>query len=101
MSKAPSQQSLADVLCVIEGIAMNGMPVPLYQRVASSETGWWLDLGDASGDAVRVSAEGWRISLPPVRFRRTVLTSALPRPVPGGHLDELWSLLNVSERDRP
>jgi len=34
-------------------------------------------------------------------FRRTALTGALPEPVRGRTLDDLWSLLNVGEAHRP
>lgn len=99
--KAAPQQALADALLVIEGMAREAEPEPLAQRVAATPGGWWIDLGDSSGDAIRVNGAGWTITAPPVKFRRTVLTAALPRPVAGGDLGELWALLNVAEPDRP
>jgi phage/plasmid primase-like uncharacterized protein len=99
--KAAPQQALADALLVIEGIAQEAEEVDLHLRVGSAESDIWLDLGDSTGRAVRISAEGWRIeSAPPMLFKRTVLNGPLPEPVSGGDLKDLWSLLNVAEPDR-
>ena len=45
----------------------------------------------------------WQVrdSTPGVWFRRTRLTGALPVPVAGGDLGELWQMLNITEADRP
>lgn len=99
--KAAPQQALADALLVVEGLASEAEPVDLAQRVAQTEESWWIDLGDTTGDAIRIGSNGWTVTAPCVRFRRTILTAALPRPVPGGDLDELWRLLNVAGPDRP
>lgn len=62
---------------------------------------WWIDLGDAEGRAVRITAKGWEIvQSPPVRFTRPGTTRPLPVPERGGSLDELWEFLNVEESDR-
>lgn len=99
--KAAPQQALADALLVLEGMAGDADPEVLAQRVANHGGARWLDLGDATGAAVRIDHAGWAVTLPPVRFRRTVLTAALPQPAAGGDLEELWALLNVSKVDRP
>ncbi len=99
--KAVPQQALADALLVVEGMASDADPEPLAQRVAESSDGWWIDLGDQSGDAIRIDATGWTIRRASVRFRRTVLTGPLPIPERGSDLTELWALLNVAEADRP
>ena len=86
---------------MIEGIAGDAEPEPLAQRVADAAGAWWIDLGDNTGDALRIAGNGWSIAAPPVKFRRSVLTAALPRPVAGGQMADLWELLNVAEADRP
>ncbi len=54
----------------------------------------YIDLGDASGRAVRVSAEGWSIvAEPPVRFRRAAGMKPYPEPVAGGEIADLKRLL--------
>jgi phage/plasmid primase-like uncharacterized protein len=100
--RAAPQQALADALLVIEGTAQEAEEVVLHLRVASAENELWLDLGDKSGRAVRITADGWRLeSCAPMLFKRTILNGPLPEPISGGDLDELWSLLNVTDLDRP
>lgn len=99
--RAAPQQALADALLVLDGMAREQDPVDLALRVAEYHGDLVLDLGDVSGRAVRVTRSGWQlVDDPPVLFRRSALTGALPVPVSGGSLDELWNVLNVSEVDR-
>ena len=78
------QQALADALLVIEGTAQQDDEQPLHLRVARHDGALWLDLGDATGTAVKITAAGWTVeALVPVLFRRTALTAPLPAPVPG------------------
>lgn len=100
--KAPPQQALADALLVLQGMAEDSHPGSLYQRVARHGGALWLDLGDRTGRAVRITGAGWAVvNAPPVLFRRTPLTGELPEPARGATLDELWSWLNVTDPDRP
>ncbi len=99
--KAAAQQALADALLTLDGFAQECPPCRLWQRVAKHGDALWLDLGDATGNAVQITATGWTIRQPPVLFRRTVLTGPLPRPVSGGDLDELWQWVNIAPHDRP
>jgi hypothetical protein len=96
------QQALADGLLALEGEAAQSDPVPLALRVGQAGDVSWLDLGDMSGRAVKITAGGWEVAPEaPMLFKRTVLSGVLPEPVPGGDLAELWELLNVAEEDRP
>jgi DNA polymerase III delta prime subunit len=98
----PPQQALADALMALEGLALGAKTKPLALRVADSHGALWFDLGDDTGELVRIAPEGWQIvSEAPVLHRRTALTAALPRPVIGGNLSALWSLLNIAAADRP
>lgn len=102
IGKAAPQQALADALLVIEGAAQEEDPVELHLRVADREGETWIDLGDLTGNAVKLTPKGWTIEeSAPVLFRRSVLNSALPRPVAGADLSMLWRWLNVAEADRP
>jgi hypothetical protein len=56
--RAASQQALADALLVIEGIAQEAVASTLYMRVAEHEGALWLDLGDHTGRAIRITGEG-------------------------------------------
>jgi hypothetical protein len=100
--KAAPQQALADALLVVEGIAQDTEEQTLYLRVARHEGALWLDLGDATGRAVRIARDGWSVeNRAPVLFKRTALNSTLPEPVSGGTLADLWDWLNVTPNDRP
>jgi len=99
--RAAPQQALADALLVLDGLAREHDPEELALRTADFRGDLVLDLGDVTGRAVRVTSTGWQLlDRSPVLFRRSALTAALPVPVAGGSLDELWTLLNVSEVDR-
>ncbi len=98
----PPQQALADALTALEGIALTATPKALALRVAEHDSALYLDLGDDTGKVVRIATDGWIIQAEaPVLFRRTALTAPLRRPIGGGDMAELWSLLNAAEGDRP
>lgn len=99
---AASQTALADACLVLEGMAHHTEPVDLHLRVAEQHGQFLLDLGDATGRCVALGPGGWQLlDQPPVRFRRTALTGALPEPRPGGDFTDLWAALNVAPRYRP
>lgn len=104
--KVAGQQALADAMLALEGAALHpDQPRgDAHLRLTSDETGTvWVDVGDAHEHAVRIDAAGWEVVSTdvPVRFRRSKLTGALPMPVRGGSVAELWELLNVAPADRP
>jgi hypothetical protein len=100
--RTASHSALADALLVLEGLAQETDEAELHIRVADYGGVIWLDLGDHSGRAVRITSTGWTVELTaPVLFRRSALTSPLPEPETGGSFDDLWSWLNVTESDRP
>lgn len=95
------QQALADALATLEGFAIAEKPRHLALRVAEHAGALWLDLGDETGDVVRIAADGWSVHAEaPVLHRRTALTASLPRPAEDGDLAPLWALLNVTPEDR-
>lgn len=101
-AKAASQQALADALGTLDGLAREVEPRRLYQRVGSHDGALWLDLGDNTGRAVRITPGAWSVeNRPPVLFRRTPLSGALPLPDPTGTIAELWQHLRIPEEDRP
>lgn len=98
----PPQQALVDALTALEGLALASPPKPLALRVAGTDRALWLDLGDDTGEVVRIAPDGWEVlAEAPVLRRRTALTAALPRPDGSGDVSELWPLLNVAAPDRP
>ncbi len=84
---------------MIEGMAQDGAESQLYLRTAQHEGALWLDLGDRTGRAVRVTARGWTVEdCAPVLFKRTALTGPLPEPRRGGKISELWTLAERRRR---
>jgi hypothetical protein len=60
----------------------------------------WLDLGDASGKAIRISADGWlAVDRPGVNFRRPEGLLPLPMPVRDGSIELLRRYVNLTEPD--
>jgi hypothetical protein len=100
--KAAPQQAVADAMSVIEGRAQRKEPQQLHLRVARHDDALWIDLGDPTGRAIRVAADGWTVEdEAPILFKRTALTGILPEPLNGGSIDQLWRWLNVAVEDRP
>lgn len=67
-------------------------------RVANYSGAVFIDLGDPSWQAIRVTPSGWEvISAAPVAFRRSKGLTALPRPIPGGSVELLRDVLNIAD----
>jgi hypothetical protein len=102
--RTPSAAALADALVALEGIAQDVTPEPVALRVASTDDGVVVDLGDQSGRVVVITSQGWTVQLvSPVLFRRTALTATLPEPVRAdpAELLNLRKLLNVDDETWP
>ena len=71
--------------------------MPRIVRVAGHGDKLYLDLANASWQAVEIDAAGWRIVEPcPVRFRRAKAMMPLPTPTAGG---DIAGPAAVRERD--
>ena len=100
--KPANSPALADALAAIEGMALIGDVRNNHMRVAAAQDGVYLDLGHDDAAAVHVTASGWRVvESPPVIWRRTRKTRALPEPSRGGSLDDLWPVARVPMAERP
>jgi hypothetical protein len=100
--KLPSERAINDALRVINSEAGVLDPVQAYLRFAQVGDEIYVDLGDSTGEAIHVTKNGWEIiERPPVLFRRTALTSPLPRPIRGGNLKDLFAIINVPEELQP
>jgi hypothetical protein len=95
--KAPNSQLLNDALNTIRAIAVyHGPEVPVFVRVAEHEGDVYIDLGNESWDAVRVTREGYEvIARPPVGFVRKAGFAPLPYPAGEGTVDDLRPFLNI------
>jgi len=103
-SKVPSSAALADALVVLESIAGNADPSPVFLRVGWRDGDIVLDLARPDGQVVVISSTGWAVvEESPVLFRHTVLTSPLPLPLEGvglDGLDDLWAVTNIAPESR-
>jgi hypothetical protein len=98
----PSSSGMADAMLALEGHGMAEPTREAHLRVARTDEAIFVDIGDATGRAVRVDAGGWGIvSDYPVVFRRTSLTNPLPIPDPTGSVEELRALINVTDDSWP
>lgn len=100
-----SGSALSDCVNVLEGEASDQDPQPVYLRMAHHTTdddtsSVVVDMGTETGQAIIITPAGWRIEAQaPVIFRRSELTHPLVEPAPGGTLDGLRALINLSEDD--
>jgi hypothetical protein len=100
-NEIPSEYHVKAAIRVLAGYAFEQDPVEIYTRYAYVNNVIYVDLGDATGEAVEIDANGWRvIASPPVYFKRTALTNPLPRPQSGGDIESLFSIINVPNEDQ-
>ena len=94
---APGAQALQDASNVLRGQArFEGPARNVAVRIAEHEGAYWLDLANGEWQAVRISADGWRVvDNPSARFIRPRGVLPLPKPVDGGSVDELRQVVNV------
>jgi hypothetical protein len=93
-------QAISSELDLLEARAQfDGPERSVHVRVAEHDGGIYLDLADANWRAVEIGPDGWRVNkYPAVRFRRPAGMLPLPVPEPGGSIEALGSLLNLSSR---
>lgn len=97
----PSEYHVKAAIRVLASYASDKDPVAIYTRYAYVNNTIYIDLGDATGAAVEIDGKGWRvIESPSVYFKRTALTSPLPRPQSGGDIRSLFSIINVQSEDQ-
>lgn len=72
----------------------------VHCRVAEHDGAIFIDMGDETWRAIEVTKAGWKIvDEPPVRFRRSPSTRALPMPVSGGSIKDLREFANLKKID--
>ena len=93
-------QAIASELDLLEARAQFDAPVrSVHTRIAERAGHIYLDLADSHWRAVEIGPDGWRVNRsPPVRFRRPAGMLPLPVPEPGGSIEALGALLNLSSR---
>jgi hypothetical protein len=95
--RAPNSQVLADALNAIRAVAVyDGPEAPVFVRVAEHGGDVYVDLGNESWDAVKITRESFEVvAHPPVGFVRKNGSAPLPYPEAGGAIDDLRPFLNV------
>ena len=101
----PSAWLISRVMSVLEarGRFDGGTPAVSIRVGRGSDADgsvYFLDLGDSTGAAVKISATGWQVvDRPEVQFKRPA--GQLPLPLPGrdGSIELLRPFVNVSEED--
>jgi hypothetical protein len=64
------------------------------------EPAYYLDLGDTSGRAIKIAAEGWTVvDRPGAHFRRPAGLLPLPTPGSGGSIELLRPYVNLGDSD--
>jgi hypothetical protein len=100
--RVPNGDALTNASNAIEAQAViDGSEYEAHVRLAHVDGRVYLHLADADDTVIEIDADGWReCDCPPVRFRRAPGALALPRPEPGGSLDDLRKLLNLDDGDQ-
>jgi hypothetical protein len=103
----PSQWAIRRVVSLLESRARfdGGMP-SVFIRVGREHDGdgkvstYFLDLGDPSGRAIQIRADGWTlVDRPNVHFRRPDGQLPLPLPTQDGSIDLLRPYVNLTKGD--
>lgn len=99
MQKAPGLTAMKTAIRTLGAHArFKGQQREVFLRVTTHEGRIYLDIGDPNWHVVEIDAIGWRlIEDSPVRFRREQGMQALPIPERGGSIDQLRSLVNLSD----
>lgn len=91
--------ALDEALTNLEGIALyGGDERDVYLRTAAVDNAIYIDIGDAAGRCVKVTAAGWTVlDASPVMFRRSDAMRPLPVPTRGGNIAALRPFVNVDD----
>ena len=107
-AKVCNGKVLSEVLDHFEGIAELGEVHKVFVRIGQADDGAvYLDLGDETRRAVRVTPDGWKL-VPskdvPIKFRRSPRMLPLPEPDRESSVEDLERLrdfANVTDEDWP
>ncbi|MCL4308062.1 MAG: hypothetical protein M1126_01675 [Candidatus Thermoplasmatota archaeon] len=97
--RGPSADAIAEAKATLEAIADSSDEIrAVALRVGLHDGDLYIDLGDSTRKAVRVTAYSWEvIEDPPVRFVRGRSSAALPLPRHGGSLTDLLPFLHARD----
>jgi hypothetical protein len=101
---APPQEILNAALNTLAATALHeGPEIRVFPRIGWQDDAIYVDRGTPDSTVIQVDRDGHRIiplSEAPVRFVRSASTQALPEPIPGGSIEELYELFpTFGDRD--
>ena len=98
-----SDMAIKQACSALNGIAKyDGKKQRAYLRTAQHGDGYCIFLANEKMQVVEVLPTGWRVfDKPPVKFWKSASMQALPVPIKGGNVSELWQFINVPVEDRP
>lgn len=100
--KGANRNAVGDAISTLSAVAKYSRgSEPVYLRVAETDTGIEIDMGDDTGGSAIITKDGWTIGKPTVNFRRSGKPLALPRPENAADFSLLWNHINVAQEDRP
>jgi len=100
--KSPPSRAVVDtVTAALEAAAITGgTEQKVYYRIARVGDEIYIDLGDRTWDALKVTSAGWQVvSEPQVRFVRHRNMDVLPHPSKTPNLKALQRFLNVASEE--
>lgn len=100
--RSVSESAIKQVAFTLSGHAKHeGIKKRIYMRAANYQEAIYIFMGDEDWQRIKVTASGWNLDSEfHVKFWKPGSMLALPMPVSGGKIDELWKYLNISGNDR-
>lgn len=96
---SPKTEAISNALTTIEAYANHkGGEQVAHTRIAEHGGRVYLHLADVENTVIEIDTKGWReCAKPPVYFRRSAGMLPLPKPQPGGTLDDLRHFVNCPD----
>ncbi len=100
--RSVNESAIKQVAFTLTGHAKHeGIKQRIYLRAANSQDVVYIFMGDDGWQRIKVTASGWNLDAEKnVKFWKPGSMLALPMPVSGGEIDDLWEYLNISGTDR-
>ena len=103
-ASSASDAAVKQAISTVSGICRHEGEQRRVSIRAAKEAGtgaYYLFMGDEKNRALEITATGWRVlDRYPVTFWKPSTQAAIPEPVSGGCINELWKYCNVDEGDR-
>jgi len=100
--RSVNESAIKQVAFTLTGHAKHeGIKQRIYLRAANYQDAVYIFIGDDDWQRIKVTASGWHLDAESnVKFWKPGSMLALPMPVSGGEIDDLWEYLNINGTDR-